>query len=118
MDKRTIKKASVSEIEAAFTELAISRISLYLDEPTKSNNRKMDLLDAMGAQLLKFGEQGIDAVRRLSVHPDPQVRVSIAPTLIVLNRDEGRRMLSELRSDLNLKVGLVARMFLDFDEYL
>jgi hypothetical protein len=118
LNKPAIKKASVSEIEAAFVELAISRVSLYLDEPAKANNRKIDLLEAMGKELLRRHEEGRTAIGRLAVHLDPRVRVSIAPTVVQVDRQQGLALLNDLQSDPDLRVGLEARMQLDFDKYL
>lgn len=117
MNKTTIKKASVKEIEFAFIDLAIRRVSLFMIEPAKENNRKIELLEAMGNELLRRKEEGAGAILRLASHPDSQVRVSISPTLILVDREKGLELLRDLTSDPIPKVGLEAQVILDFDKY-
>jgi hypothetical protein len=113
-----MKKASLIELEAAFADLAIGQVSRFLKEPAKDNNRKLDILAAMGKEFLKRGEDGVRVMERLAIHSDPRVKVSIATPLLSVDRPQGIKLLENLTSDPTPNVRLMANYYLDIDKYL
>lgn len=96
MDKRSIRKLGVKEIEEAFQQLAIESMSQMLTSPAKEHNRRVDLLIALGDELEKRGSEGEQAIDRLATNENASVRYSICGTLRSLNMDRAISILTEL----------------------
>lgn len=107
MDKRTIRKLSINELEVAYSELAIDSIDQMLTSTAKSHNRKVDLLYTIGEELKNRGPDGIDAIDRLAESDDARTRFCICGTLKSMNMN---RTIAILESIATVSDSLVANL--------
>jgi maleate cis-trans isomerase len=77
----------VNEIEDAYCDLAIETIDQMLDTTAKIHDRRIELLYAMGEELQKRGQEGMNAINRLAESSDERVRYCICGILKSIDFD-------------------------------
>jgi hypothetical protein len=96
LDKRTIRKLGVKEIESAYHELAIETVDQRLNSTAKVHDRRLDLLYTMGDELQKRGPEGMEAIDRLAASSDARVRYCICGIMKFIDMGRTFAILQEI----------------------
>jgi HEAT repeat protein len=104
INKRTIKKLNLNDVEQAFTPLAALHVAEFLTAPKAVADKRDSTLRLYASELLARGEDGVAALRRLVEYPDPAVRLWAASFLI---RAEPERALATLAALADTPNGIV-----------